>query len=83
MVLRSVGMGGLILIELPRKTRKSPGMDSASWNRNQYVHLDLCCPTHTHTQKALFNVMLREFGVRGVKVQEIVSLDDELLAFLK
>jgi ubiquitin carboxyl-terminal hydrolase L5 len=26
--------------------------------------------------------MLREFGVKGVKVQEVVSLDDELMAFL-
>lgn len=26
--------------------------------------------------------MLKKFGVRGVKVQEIVSLDDEILAFL-
>lgn len=37
----------------------------------------------THVLKALFNVMLRNFGVRGVKVQEVVSLDDELLACLK
>jgi len=27
--------------------------------------------------------MLREFGVKGVKVQEVVSLEEELLAFLK
>lgn len=27
--------------------------------------------------------MLREFGVKGVKVQEVVSLEKELLAFLK
>lgn len=33
--------------------------------------------------KALFNVMLREFGVKGVKVQEVVSLDEEMMAFLK
>ena len=26
--------------------------------------------------------MLKKFGVQGVKVQEIVSLDDEILAFL-
>ncbi|KAL4805254.1 ubiquitin carboxyl-terminal hydrolase [Aspergillus unguis] len=34
------------------------------------------------SEPALFNVMLREFGVTGIKVQEVVSLDDELLAFL-
>jgi hypothetical protein len=26
--------------------------------------------------------MLREFGVDGIKVQEVVGLDEELLAFL-
>ncbi|RMJ25554.1 ubiquitin carboxyl-terminal hydrolase [Aspergillus sp. HF37] len=34
------------------------------------------------SEPALFNVMLREFGVKGVKVQEVISLDDEMLAFL-
>ncbi len=32
--------------------------------------------------QAFFNIMLKKFGVRGVKVQEIVSLEDEILAFL-
>ncbi len=32
--------------------------------------------------QAFFNVMLREFGVDGIKVQEVVGLDEELLAFL-
>ena len=27
--------------------------------------------------------MLREFGVQGVKVQEVVSLDEEMMAFLE
>lgn len=27
--------------------------------------------------------MLRDFGVKGVKVQEVVSLDDEMLMFLQ
>jgi hypothetical protein len=27
--------------------------------------------------------MLREFGVQGVQVQEVVSLDEEMMAFLK
>ncbi|KAK2757846.1 hypothetical protein FQN54_004252 [Arachnomyces sp. PD_36] len=34
------------------------------------------------SEPALFNVMLRDFGVKGVKVQEVVSLDDEMLVFL-
>ncbi|KAK2812144.1 hypothetical protein FQN50_001501 [Emmonsiellopsis sp. PD_5] len=38
--------------------------------------------TETNLAQALFNVMLRDFGVKGVKVQEVVSLDDEMLAFL-
>ena len=32
--------------------------------------------------KAFFNVMLKEMGVRGVKVQEVYGLDDEMLAIL-
>ncbi|KAF2433821.1 ubiquitin carboxyl-terminal hydrolase, partial [Tothia fuscella] len=31
---------------------------------------------------SIFNVMLREFGVAGVKVQEIYSLDEDILATL-
>lgn len=27
--------------------------------------------------------MLRDFGVKGVKVQEVVSLDEEMMALLK
>jgi ubiquitin carboxyl-terminal hydrolase L5 len=27
--------------------------------------------------------MLRDFGVKGVKVQEVVSLDEDMMAFLK
>lgn len=27
--------------------------------------------------------MLREFGVQGVKVQEVVSLDEEMMALLE
>ncbi|KAI2675821.1 hypothetical protein CBS147332_8799 [Penicillium roqueforti] len=34
------------------------------------------------SEPALFNVMLREFQVKGVKVQEVVSLDEEMMAFL-
>ena len=29
--------------------------------------------------QAFFNIMLRRFGVQGVKVHEVVSLDDEIL----
>ena len=32
--------------------------------------------------QAFFNTMLCRFGVEGVKVQEIVSLDSEMLALL-
>jgi ubiquitin carboxyl-terminal hydrolase L5 len=36
----------------------------------------------TDTWQALFNVMLREFGVEGIKVQEVVSLDEGMMALL-
>ncbi|KAI6856828.1 hypothetical protein KC323_g7702 [Hortaea werneckii] len=34
------------------------------------------------SEPAFFNVMLREMGVQGVKVQEIYELDENMLAFL-
>ncbi|KAI5301373.1 hypothetical protein KEM55_007275 [Ascosphaera atra] len=34
------------------------------------------------SEPAFFNVMLRDFGVKGVKVQEVISLDEEMLQFL-
>ncbi|EPS26569.1 hypothetical protein PDE_01506 [Penicillium oxalicum 114-2] len=46
--------------------------DKESWN-------GFC---EIESEPALFNVMLREFGVRGVKVQEVVSLDEEMMAFM-
>ena len=59
------------------------GKVSVKLNRSQYVfiiHLsvDVCL----QLLQAYFNIMLKKFGVQGVKVQEIVSLDDEILAFL-
>ncbi|KAH0543991.1 hypothetical protein FGG08_001758 [Glutinoglossum americanum] len=35
-----------------------------------------------HGLQALFSVMLREFGVKGVKVQEVFTMDEEVLAGL-
>lgn len=32
--------------------------------------------------QAFFNVILRHLGVAGIKVQEVFSLDDEMLNFL-
>ncbi|OJK00616.1 hypothetical protein ASPACDRAFT_1867590 [Aspergillus aculeatus ATCC 16872] len=34
------------------------------------------------SEPALFNVMLREFGVKGVKIQEVISLDEDMMAML-
>ncbi|PYH63915.1 ubiquitin C-terminal hydrolase 37 [Aspergillus vadensis CBS 113365] len=34
------------------------------------------------SEPAIFNVMLREFGVKGIKIQEVLSLDEEMMAFL-
>jgi ubiquitin carboxyl-terminal hydrolase L5 len=32
--------------------------------------------------QAFFNVMLKEMGVRGVQIQEVLSLDEEMIMFL-
>ncbi|KAI5361405.1 Putative peptidase C12, ubiquitin carboxyl-terminal hydrolase [Septoria linicola] len=34
------------------------------------------------SEPAFFNVMLKEMGVRGVKVQEVLSIDEDMLAML-
>lgn len=49
----------------------------SAWQRNPHLPYEVL----TNFQ-AFFNVMLKDFGVRGVKVQEVVSLDDEILTFL-
>lgn len=54
-------------------------MVSVRLNLNQYVRrLDPLSKKLTDLQ-AFFNVMLREFGVEGVKVQELFSLDEEMI----
>lgn len=71
-------------------------MDKTTWNGFceiesepvgfNFIICHVCFSSRSATlilSKALFNVMLREFGVKGVKVQEVVSLDEELMAFLK
>ncbi|KAJ5886343.1 uncharacterized protein N7473_009017 [Penicillium subrubescens] len=52
--------------------KPATGLEKNSWN-------GFC---EIESEPALFNVMLREFGVKGVKVQEVVSLDEEMMAFL-
>lgn len=36
----------------------------------------------TNSTQAFFNVMLKEMGVRGAKVQEVLSIDEDMLAML-
>ena len=40
------------------------------------------CHAGANSEQAFFNVMLKDFGVKGVKVQEVLGLDDDLLAML-
>ena len=59
------------------------GRDSARSSPSQYVHHSFTLvPVYLFIHKAFFNVMLKEFGVQGVKVHEVVSLDDEILLSL-
>ena len=60
-------------------------MVSVRLNLSQYYEPDLpsqspFCKVGTDFIQAFFNVMLKNFGVKGVKVQEVVSLDEELLS---
>ncbi|KAL4894350.1 ubiquitin carboxyl-terminal hydrolase [Aspergillus ambiguus] len=61
----------------PESGHVDPYMPATTQEREQWN--GFC---ELESEPALFNVMLREFGVKGVKVQEVVSLDDEMLALL-
>ena len=64
------------------KTRET-GKVFVKLNRSQYIfNIHLSVDVCLQLLQAYFNIMLKKFGVQGVKVQEIVSLDDEILAFL-
>lgn len=83
--LRPLARRMFLKILQPRQRWKTRGIGKVSvkLNRSQYVfiiHLsvDVCL----QLLQAYFNIMLKKFGVQGVKVQEVVSLDDEILAFL-
>lgn len=74
----------ILQTQQPRKTREI-GKVFVKLNQNlcictitMYSEVDVCL----QQLQAFFNIMLKKFGVQGVKVQEIVSLDDEILAFL-
>lgn len=74
----------ILQTQQPRKTREI-GKVFVKLNQNlcictitMYSEVDVCL----QQLQAFFNIMLKRFGVQGVKVQEIVSLDDEILAFL-
>lgn len=65
---------------LPRKTNAN-GKDSVKSKMTPYVQHGLSF-TSANRSQAFFNVMIQEFGVRGVKVQEVFGLDEALLAML-
>ncbi|MCJ1468707.1 hypothetical protein MMC07_007337 [Pseudocyphellaria aurata] len=53
-------------------TTPAPMDDISSWN-------GFC---EVESEPAFFNIILKNFGVTGVKVQEVVSLDEEILRHL-
>ncbi|KAL1958473.1 hypothetical protein VTO42DRAFT_4337 [Malbranchea cinnamomea] len=86
------------MAERVKRRRLNPGSRSATENGTEetvryFTNPPLAALTEAEKSKwngfceiesepALFNVMLREFGVKGVKVQEVVSLDDEMLQYI-
>lgn len=54
-------------------------MVSVRLNLNQSVRRLVTLDRKLTDLQAFFNVMLREFGVEGVKVQELFSLDEEMI----
>jgi hypothetical protein len=67
--------------------RKDLGMASARWNPTRYVSASQCnqpyLPHLCSCLEIIFNAMLRDFGVTGVKVQEVFTFDDDFFASLK
>ena len=59
---------------------KLDGMDFVRLSQNQCVSKHSTpIRKESNQAQAFFNVMLKQFGVQGVKVHEVVSLDDEIL----
>ncbi|KAL9123216.1 MAG: hypothetical protein Q9187_000233 [Circinaria calcarea] len=72
-------------IPLPRLFPNDPSTaatdeDKRRWNG--FCEIESEPVRLSDVSEAFFNVMLKQFGVKGVKVQEVVSLDKELLAWL-
>ena len=68
-------------------------VDKHNWNGFVEVESEPVRTPFPHTEakvwlidliyfQSFFNVMLRDFGVSGVKVQEVISLDEESLNYL-
>lgn len=67
---------------LPRPDRNTwPGWVEMESEPVRLILWTCNCNLLTRYQ-ALFNVMLREMGVKGVKIQELYSIDDDMLAIL-
>lgn len=72
------------------KLERASETDKANWNGFCEIESEPVSAWFTlvkplwlpHWQQAFFNVMLQDFGVKGVKIQEVISLDEELLAFI-
>ncbi|SLM40168.1 ubiquitin carboxyl-terminal hydrolase [Lasallia pustulata] len=64
----------------PALSKLFPGDPSAPATEDDKKNWNGFC--EIESEPAFFNVMLKNFGVKGVKVQEVVSLDEELLAYV-
>lgn len=59
------------------------GQDGSRWRVSPSVaRSTLPGADITNLTQAFFNVMLKEMGVRGAKVQEVLSIEDDMLAIL-
>ncbi|KAI9680777.1 MAG: hypothetical protein M1817_004217 [Caeruleum heppii] len=63
----------------PRERKYAQSPSAAATAEDQQTWKGFC---EIESDPAFFNVMLRDFGVQGVKVQEVVSLDESLLDML-
>ncbi|KAI4174823.1 MAG: hypothetical protein LQ343_002061 [Gyalolechia ehrenbergii] len=68
------------MAERPKRRRVVESDPSAPATAGDRIRWKGFC--EIESDPAFFNVMLRDFGVKDVRVQEVVSLDPEMLSFL-
>ena len=72
----------MLLLLLPRMQTRRTGEAGVRSSLNLWGITEQSQCARSNVLQAFFNIMLRELGVKGVKVCEVVSLDEDILSLL-